>query len=90
MGSRQRMQRTTFEPSGMAFMSGFPPVAEMPRTFFTLRSSKDSRSKESSCEQRGFWRLPENVRARNPVARHAESHGGARFKFRRPGIQKQG
>jgi hypothetical protein len=55
MGSRQRMQRTTFEPSGMVFMSGLPPGAEAPRTSFTLRfftfsakSSKDSRPKESA------------------------------------------
>jgi hypothetical protein len=55
MGSRQRMQRTTFELSGMIFMSGLPPGAEVPRTSLTLRSftfspkiSKDSRPKESA------------------------------------------
>jgi hypothetical protein len=55
MGSRQRMQRTTFELSAMVFMSGLPPGAEVPRTSFTLRSftfsakiSKDSRPKESA------------------------------------------
>ena len=38
MGSRQRMQRTTFEDSGMVFMSGLPPGAEVPRTSLTVRS----------------------------------------------------
>ena len=37
MGSRQRMQRTTLEPSGRVFMSGFP-AGELPRTAFNVRA----------------------------------------------------
>jgi hypothetical protein len=37
MGARQRMQRATFERSGMVFISGLPAGAERPRTSFTLR-----------------------------------------------------
>jgi hypothetical protein len=55
MGSRQRMQRTTFEDSGMVFMSGLLPGAEVPRTSLTVRSfnllcrnPKNYRPKESA------------------------------------------
>jgi hypothetical protein len=55
MGSRQRMQRSTLEPSEMVFMSGLPAGAEGPRTSFTVRFftfsakiSKYSRPKESA------------------------------------------
>jgi hypothetical protein len=71
MGSRQRMQRTTLEPSGRVFMSGLPAGAEVPRTSFTVRSfsllcenPEDSRSKESARRRakglalgrKKFWR----------------------------------
>jgi hypothetical protein len=55
MGSRQRMQRATFKPSGRVFILGLPAEAKVPRTSFTVRlfsflcpNPEDSRSKESA------------------------------------------